>query len=278
MQIKIATWNMDHWKGVRRTPTHTQQAWDYVATLKADVVLLQEAVPPPPAFAATVFPPRDEPARWHSGGRAAFGTAVVVFGHAATEVESRPLGAADRTQQLPQSHPGAFVAAKVALGNDTELLAVSLYGVLDGPLLDKETYSTTSLHRSLSDLTPALYRARMRPVILGGDLNVSTQFAAPWRAAHRAVFDRITAFGVEDCTRATAATREALVGCPCDEAEACIHVQTHRHPQSQVPWQNDYLFASRNKLMKHLVSCQTLDEPGAWALSDHCPVVATFEV
>ena len=171
MQVKIATWNMDHWKGVRRTPAHTEQAWDYVAKLGADVVLLQEAAPPPPGFAATVFPPTDQPSRWHSGGKAHFGTAIVVFGHPATEVESRPLGAADRTKQLAQSHPGAFVAARVALDDNTELHAVSLYGMFDGPLLDNETYSTTSVQRSLSDLTPTLYQARSQHVILGGDLN-----------------------------------------------------------------------------------------------------------
>src|SRR5690606_14268193 len=64
MQLSVVTWNMDHWKGVRRDSRHTEDAWEYVAGLGADIVLLQEAVPPPAGHPALVFPPPLETARW----------------------------------------------------------------------------------------------------------------------------------------------------------------------------------------------------------------------
>jgi len=276
MRFRVATWNMDHWKGVGRDREHTTKVWQYASDLGADVVLLQEAVAPPSGFDAAVFPSPDAQARWHSGGRAAFGTAIAVFGHEAKEVDVGPL-LGDRTGRLTQTHAAAFVAARVVVGGH-EITVASLYGILDGPLLDKQTYAVTSMHRSLSDLTPLL-NARSTMRVLGGDLNVSTQMRPPDRAAHRLVFDRIAAFGLGDCTRATAGARQRLGNCICEEGDACVHVQTHRNPKSPVPWQLDYLFASKKQLMNRLTSCRAVDDdPRVWELSDHCPLVAEFEL
>ena len=275
MRFSVATWNMDHWKGVLRDRGHTEKAWAYVRALGADIVLLQEAVPPPSAFDGTV-PSRERAERWHSGGRARFGTSVVVFGHEALEIEVGALDG-DRSRRLQQTHPAAFVAARVKIGQH-EVSAVSLYGFLEGPLMDKQTYATTSLQRTLSDLTPLL-NARSTMRVVGGDLNVSTQFGANDRAAHRSVFARIASFGLGDCTRATAGDRPTLSACSCSEPEGCVHVQTHRHPKSKIPWQIDYLFASEKQLMPKLVACRAIDDdPLVWELSDHCPLVAAFEL
>ncbi|MBS2020264.1 MAG: hypothetical protein JST00_45815 [Deltaproteobacteria bacterium] len=276
MLLRVATWNMDHWKGVGRDRGHTAKAWELVRELGAHVVLLQEAVPPPIGFEATVFPAREALERWRSGGRAAFGTAIAVFGPSAVEVEVGAL-LGDRRARLTQTHASAFVAARVDIAGQ-EVTVVSLYRMLEGPLLDQKTYAVTTMHRSLSDLTPLLnQRSTMR--ILGGDLNVSTQMRPPDRDAHRLVLDRISAFGLGDCTHATAASRPRLTNCICAEAGACTHVQTHRHRKSTVPWQLDYLFASEKQLMPRLTSCRVVDkDPRVWELSDHCPIVAEFEL
>ncbi len=54
-------------------------------------------------------------------------------------------------------------------------------------------------------------------------------------------------------------------------------VRTHRHKNNpdSVPYQDDWIFASK-KLKP--VSCAPLDTEEAWKLSDHCPVVAEFEI
>ena len=87
---------MDHWKGVSRDRDHTAKAWRYVRELGVDIVLLQEAAPPPTDVEANVLPAPAAAERWHSGGRAAFGTAVVTFGLPVEEVPVGPLMGARR--------------------------------------------------------------------------------------------------------------------------------------------------------------------------------------
>ena len=77
----------------------------------------------------------------------------------------------------------------------------------------------------------------------------------------RGVLDRIAAFGLVDCLG------QFHTG----------HVQTQRHPRSPVPWQNDYLYVSQ-QLRGRVVACDPVDEPRAWELSQHCPVVADLEL
>lgn len=277
MAFTVVTWNMDHWKSSRRVTEHTKRAWAYIRALEVDIALVQEAAAPLDDLDASVFPPPSQAERWSSGGRAEFGTAIAVFGHPAEEVSSGPLGTVpDRTNQLTQSHPAAFVAAKITLPTQVHVVAVSLYGQLEGPLLDRETYATTTLHRSLSDLTPLLYQAGRQCTVIGGDLNVSTQIERRWRDAHRVGLERIAAFGFGDCLRASAGRRTRLAGCPCDEGEHCAHVQTDYHSRSKVPWQLDYMFASQARMMDRLESCAVIDTPEVRSLSDHLPVIAKF--
>lgn len=267
---------MDHWKGLSRDREHNAKAWQFVRALKADIVLLQEAVPPPAGFDATVFPPPDDLSRWDMGGRAKFGAAVAVFGHDAREIPNGPI-AGDRSARLVQSHPSTFVATRVRLGEAVEVTAVSLYGMMEGPLMDRARYAVTTTHRALSDLTPLLMQ-RSAARILGGDFNCSTQLKPPDREHHRVVFQRLDAFGLEDCTRKIANRGDQrLEGCSCAD-DPCRHVQTHRHNLSKVPWQLDYLFASQKQLGTKLAGCALVDTADAWALSDHCPVVAEFDV
>lgn len=111
-------------------------------------------------------------------------------------------------------------------------------------------------------------------MVLGGDLNLSTQLPAPWRAYQRNAFERIELFGLVDLT--AAAALGPLAGCPCDD-DPCRHVQTQDHARSKVPWQNDYLFATK-RLATQLRGCEVIcpqDEEGV--LSDHRVVVARFD-
>ncbi len=43
------------------------------------------------------------------------------------------------------------------------------------------------------------------------------------------------------------------------------------------PWQNDYLFASTS-LVPSLTSWTRLTSDEMWSKSDHCPVIATFDL
>jgi len=98
------------------------------------------------------------------------------------------------------------------------------------------------------------------PVVLGGDLNVSPQIRWPDTDAHRAVIERIKAFGLRDCLGAT--------------HQGFVQTYRSRNPRARGPWQGDWVFASERL---NLLSCDPVDADQAWALSDHCPVVAEFE-
>jgi exonuclease III len=152
--------------------------------------------------------------------------------------------------------------------------AVSLYGLMD-------ERSDASMHRSLSECSPVFDDPRYGDrVLLGGDLNTSTQWPASeaaFIARDRGVLQRIEAYGLTDCIRAMRAPGR-LQGCPCTEGESCSHVRTRRDPrQPDVPYQTDYLFASARERFT-LDSCRVLASDEWFAISDHAPIVADFKL
>jgi exonuclease III len=118
----------------------------------------------------------------------------------------------------------------------------------------------------LSDLTH-LFDGEFRPggrpkVILGGDLNASTQLDVQYGTkTNRIFFDRLEAFGLMDCQGQFTKDRP----------------RTLRHSKSDIPWVNDYIFAS-NSLAKKVLSHEVLEQPKMLNLSDHNPVVVTFDL
>jgi endonuclease/exonuclease/phosphatase family metal-dependent hydrolase len=228
------------------------EQWAFLDSLKPTIALLQEA---PERAGYGNFIRRVVEGRGLGTGILSYGDVKLV------EVPTVPLGQSLPAGHLEASHPGSFVVAECELGGGVVLQAISIYGVMRSAFT-KTVYSTAPVHRLLSDLTPILDTHRnKKPVVMGGDLNVTPQIPAPDKRAHQAVSERIKAFGLSDCL-------------------GTIHdgyVRTHRHKNrpDSTPYQNDWVFAS-----KHLtpVSCKALDIEDAWALSDHCPVVADFEL
>jgi endonuclease/exonuclease/phosphatase family metal-dependent hydrolase len=118
----------------------------------------------------------------------------------------------------------------------------------------------------LSDLTPLFngeLQERGRPrVILGGDLNASIQFDRKQRNnSHRIFFQRLEDFGLVDCQGAFSKERP----------------RTLRRAKNDSPWVNDYMFASEN-LAGKVLSYQVIENPEILALSDHNPLVVTFDL
>lgn len=134
-------------------------------------------------------------------------------------------------------------------------------------------------HRILSDLFPLLTDPRYKDrIVLGGDLNVSTQLGGMWARHSESTLDRITiAYGLVNLTAGLRPPTDRLDGCPCRD-RICGHIRTRRSSNSPVPWQTDYLFASP-KLAARIVRmrCPT-DEDPAYAFSDHAPVIAELEI
>ena len=117
----------------------------------------------------------------------------------------------------------------------------------------------------LSDLTGLLngHIGGRRNVILGGDLNASTQLdPRQGNRSHELLFARIADFGLEDS--------HTLSG---NEG----HVQTLRHRNSTVPWHNDYVFLSAG-LAGRLKGYQVIDTEEVRKFSDHNIVVIEIEL
>jgi exonuclease III len=278
--MRIVTWNMNH---CRRSNKARAQAWEYLREeLKADVALVQEARPPDDVESVgQVLDESKRSMRW--------GTFVVALNPALrleapkrtplSELHSRSL----RDNELPDSHPGASAVAHVEDARGRRLFtAVSLYGQWETMPDGRAIYSCARLHRIVSDLTFLLANQHRRPMFLAGDFNLTTQIAFHGQkprdtAAARTAFERLDGWGLVDCLTSTRGTRSRLEGCSCDAPDACSHIQTFRlnnRPHSR-PTQLDYVFASP-ALTKGMKCRVDASDDGAWALSDHCPIVVDF--
>jgi hypothetical protein len=228
--MEVLTWNMDRW---RRSAAAREAAWDYLLELGPSVALLQETRPP---------------ARLVDSSRVVFAEARGDWGSAVYAAD----GLAIRPLPVDASHPGAFVAVEIEAPRIAgTLTAISIYGLLEQILGTQ--YSTTTLHRTLSDLTPLLDDpARRGRIVLGGDLNTSLEWDREGgRVTQRLLFDRIEDFGLESCF----AYRDALQ-------------PTWRHRAGSVG-QLDYLFVSHELIPR--VSPGSVAEVDS--LSDHWLVV-----
>lgn len=220
--VTVVTWNMNHWQNSNAAQ---QSAWDYLhgplaAQTGWDVALLQECAPPEPSARCVFAPVRDH----------AWGSAVLVRA-----------GSIRRIELEDDSHPGCVVAAEVTRENGTTITAVSLYGLqeyarrIDGECYDVR-YAVTAVHRMLSDLTPLIdqhsrHRTK-RPLLLGGDLNISSQIDPPDRGRHLEVLER--------CAGAFSARRLAGGRGQRTRRRLCLPrrrlpARAHLHPQAEPP-------------------------------------------
>lgn len=179
----------------------------------------------------------------------------------------------DLAEPLEVTHPGAYSVGEITWGGG-RLVLVSLYALSDysGERRGgKPVYSETSLHRTLSDLTPIIDVRRNRSsVLLGGDFNASTQFPEPFRSAYRVVHERLATLGLVNVS--SRRHGDGVPGCPCID-EPCTHVQTIEGP---TPYQDDYLYASPD-VTNAVTDMQVARSDALEAVSDHMPLVLDVE-
>jgi hypothetical protein len=258
-RLRVVVWN------VARNPA----AWPALDRLEPDLCLLNEAVVPQGRVAIW----SEAGTQGRDGKRRPWSAAITSRFPTTAITDARPHWRHGRREvPFACSRPGSWVAARVETPFGS-LTAVSLYGLMD-------ELSDASVHRSMSECSPLFDDPRYGDrVILGGDLNTGTQWPeseATFNARDRGVLQRIEAYGLTDCIRATRAPGR-LQGCPCTEGQACTHVRTRRDSRyPDVPYQTDYLFASPRAGFT-LASCQVLASEEWFAISDHAPIVADFQ-
>jgi len=181
-------------------------AWRHLEDeVRPDVALLQEALPRERAY----------PGFTALGGGRRWGSLVVVRDDLTAVPLDTLKGSAMKTPvagfALSQTYPGSVHACEIELKDAEPLVAVSVY------VVQENNVAQTVVHRILSDLFPLLTDARYKDrIILGGDLNVSTQLGGMWARHSRSALDRITtAYGLVNLTAQVRPPTERLEGCPC---------------------------------------------------------------
>lgn len=145
--MRIVSWNMNH---CRRSATKRREAWDFLSEkLHADLVLAQEASPPPQF--KSVYRPidnRDPHYKW--------GSAVVAL-HPDLILKARTwvptpdcYRRAPKPGELPDSHPGACAVADVQTKSGQRLFtAISLYGQWEMMPGGNDMYACARVHRTV---------------------------------------------------------------------------------------------------------------------------------
>lgn len=161
--------------------------------------------------------------------------------------------------------------------------AISIYGQWEEMPGGGPIYACARLHRMISDLTHVFATSRRNPVVIAGDLNITTQVAYEGQTdvdsdGAAAVFARLRSWGLRDCLERSFTARAPLAGCTCPDASTCSHVQTFRlkNRVDSRPTQLDYAFASPS-MVSWLTRSQVVHDDAAWQLSDHCPVILDFD-
>lgn len=272
--FSVLVWNMALGSYPKRDP---RPGWSKLKELtegRAHIALLNEAADVPSSLHA-VF--ESQGTKGRDRKRRPWSTAIVSNIPMTPISDAKPrnyLGQSRTHYWFENSRPGSWTAVSVQLSESVEITCISLYGLLDD-------LSDASVHRSLSDLDPIFSDPRYaNRVILGGDLNLTTQWHGEPRARAMGVFDRIRSFGLEDCLLAK---RDAgrIDGCTCSP-DPCTHTRTKWEPGSTdggYPHQMDYLFATPNLIENGgLVRCEVPPAEVWNSVSDHAPLEATFEV
>lgn len=272
--MRIVSWNMNR---LARSKESHKRAWDYLRNeLRADLALVQEARPPA-EFKSKVY---------RSGGKEPYnwGSAVVAL-RPDLILQPRPrvplkksLPDAVAQNELPDSHPSNCAVADVTVRGRRLFTAISLYASWEMMPGGNSMYAGPRLHRMLSDLTGVLAVAYRHPVVLAGDLNVSTQGEESRENEAAAVFARLRAWQLVDCIARTRADRPRLLNCTCLDGDDCSHVQTYRAKNrvDSYPKQLDYAFASESVVST--LKCRVINDEAAWKLSDHCPILLELKV
>jgi hypothetical protein len=233
-QLRIATWNMAYWshRGM------LDDAWKcYLTAVDADFYLFQEGRP---------SANRDQHFVWNEiGGPRDWGSGIYSPNHEIVEEDIGP------------NFKGALTIGNANV-RGMALTLISFFGLME--TIGRIKYAIPNLHRMISDLTGLLngHVGGRRNIILGGDLNASTQLdPSQGNRSHEILFARIADFGLKDVH--TLSGHEG-------------HVQTLRHRRSKVPWHNDYMFVS-TKLAGRLKGYQVIDTEEVRQFSDHNIVV-----
>src|SRR5664279_1840906 len=212
--LRLAVWNLNHWRQPMLPSDTRRAAWEYLSHgIGAGVALVQEAVPP-----LELGP--DRAVYGEIAGHRNWGSAVVALDPG---VSIEPLRAVRipwtrRRFLLANTHPGSVAIARLLVPGIQPITLVSVYGVLDGS-------PVSTMHRVIADLVPLFDSPHGARVILGGDLNVSSSTKDPRQIARaEAVFAAIRSLGLIEAKALVVEPPASPLDCPCGNGGTCTHL------------------------------------------------------
>lgn len=256
VSLRLATWNLNHWRQPLLPLDTRGAAWEYLSRgIGAQVALVQEAVPP-------LDLGRDRVVYGEIAGHRDWGSAVVALDPVLSiaPLRSVRMPFSRRRFLLTNTHPGSVAVAELTVPGIQPITLVSVYGVMDGSVV-------STMLRVIADLVPLADSPQGARVILGGDLNVSSATMDPKHLARaEAVFAAIRSLGLVEAKSLVAAPPGSSADCPCGQGGTCTHVATWGRAEL------DHLFISPS--LADQVTSLTVDSAAVQAgLSDHVPLV-----
>lgn len=253
--LRLATWNLNHWRQPLLPSDTRHAAWEYLSTaLGAQVALVQEAVPP-------LDLGRDRVVYGEIAGHRDWGSAVVALDPAVSiePLRSVRIPYSRRRFLLTNTYPGSVAIAQLTVPGIQPITLVSVYGVMDGSVV-------STMLRVIADLVPLFDSPYGARVILGGDLNVSSATKDPKHLARaEAVFAAIRSLGLVEAKKLVATPPGSSADCPCGDGGRCTHVATWDRAEL------DHLFVTTS--LAGQAAALTLDPAAVQAgLSDHVPL------
>ena len=254
--LRLATWNLNHWRQPMLPVDTRRAAWEYLATaMGVQVALVQEAVPP-------LELERDHVVYGELAGHRNWGSAVVALDPTITlePLRSVRIPWSRRRYLLENANPGAVAIARLTVPGIEPITLVSVYGVFEGSVV-------SSMLRVVADLVPLFDSPYGARVILGGDLNVSRSTSDPKQLARAdAVIGALLSLGLVEAKTLAPEPPPAPADCSCGHGGTCGHIAT---------WGNaelDHLFVSPG--LAGQVTAMSVDPTVVGAgLSDHVPLV-----
>jgi endonuclease/exonuclease/phosphatase family metal-dependent hydrolase len=266
-EVSVATWNLH--QGVDRRPANVAATWAFLEQgVRPTVALVQEATSIPPAAGGAV---------WFPASEVPYDTAVVGYRAQVDPVPPVVTRYSRRTEfSIEPRVQATFALAQVLVPSVAPFIAISLYGRM-APL-----YAQTALLRAIADIIPLFDATGLRDrIVLGGDLNAYDQTRdRVMQARWRAIIALLESLGLVNLLDFTRTERLPMPGCICG-LEACYHAQTFRHrnaPPEAPGLTTDYLFATKAMADRMTALEVWNDRPRVWELSDHCPLIARFDL
>jgi endonuclease/exonuclease/phosphatase family metal-dependent hydrolase len=268
-EVSVATWNLH--QGMDKRPANMEATWQYLERqIAPTVALVQEADGIPPTSGGSVAE-RAPTVRYES--------AVVAYSGHAEQLPPVKTRYGSALFDIKPRVPGNFAAARIVdLPSGESFVAVSLYGIM------APVYAQAGILRAVADLIPLFDAPEFnRRIVLGGDLNAYDQHPTDRVMRERwvAILAMIESLGLVNLVKQTQSQRNPLKGCTCQQ-EACWHVETFRHrnhPAGQPGYfMTDHMFASPDMAARLTGFEVWNDRSEVWEYSDHCPLVARFNL